>query len=339
MNTTISAKSNLPGLATLPRAQLFLLYYSRIVIISVLLLIFLGALVKSHEAGLSVPDWPASYGHNMFLFPYSEWRGGIFYEHFHRLVASGVGLLTVALAIWVRSTKQQTSLYSLGYLAVALVIIQGILGGLTVLLQLPDVVSISHGILAQSFLLVLVTISFFLEKPDKPVLKLKNTTIFGLISFSVIFFQLVCGAIMRHAEAGLAVPDFPTMGGQWLPSFSPMVFQAIDKIRLNYNLPPVSNWQILTHLVHRFWSIVVLCSVLLFAVSLWRTRSQENITDIHKFRFQSLLLITLLFLQITLGIITIMSVRNVWITSAHVVLGAVLLATCWRAVLRTWTEV
>src|SRR5947208_7734114 len=68
-------------------------------------LIGLGGLVTSHEAGLAVPDWPTSYGYNMFLFPISKWIGGIFYEHTHRLVASGVGLIITILRLWLFGVK------------------------------------------------------------------------------------------------------------------------------------------------------------------------------------------------------------------------------------------
>lgn len=63
-------------------------------------LVVIGGLVTSHGAGMAVPDWPNTYGYNMFFFPFSQWVGGIFYEHSHRLFASGVGLLTVVLALW-----------------------------------------------------------------------------------------------------------------------------------------------------------------------------------------------------------------------------------------------
>src|SRR5436305_7836868 len=65
-------------------------------------LIFMGGLVTSHHAGMSVPDWPNSYGYNMFLFPPNQWVGGILYEHTHRLMATVVGFLSVVLTLWAR---------------------------------------------------------------------------------------------------------------------------------------------------------------------------------------------------------------------------------------------
>ena len=82
-----------------------------------LLLVFAGGLVTSTESGLSVPDWPTTYGQNMFTFPVSKWVGGIRYEHVHRLIASGVGLLTVALAVWLARREPRRWVRRLGYLA------------------------------------------------------------------------------------------------------------------------------------------------------------------------------------------------------------------------------
>ena len=81
-------------------------------------LIWVGGLVTSHGVGMSVPDWPTTYGYNMFLFPFSKWVGGIFYEHSHRLIASGVGLLTVVLAIWLWVKEPRRWVRWLGVLAV-----------------------------------------------------------------------------------------------------------------------------------------------------------------------------------------------------------------------------
>src|SRR5438105_11036367 len=92
-------------------------------------LIFVGGLVKSHEAGMSVPDWPTTYGYNMFVFPVDKWVGGIFYEHSHRLLASGVGFLTSVLAVWLWLKDKRSWMHWLGISAFLLVILQGILGG------------------------------------------------------------------------------------------------------------------------------------------------------------------------------------------------------------------
>src|SRR5712671_6558538 len=95
-------------------------------------LVCIGGLVTSHGAGMAVPDWPTTFGYNMFFFPISKWVGGIFYEHTHRLVASAVGFLTIILAVWLWIKEERRWLRWLGVLALAAVIVQGILGGLGV---------------------------------------------------------------------------------------------------------------------------------------------------------------------------------------------------------------
>src|SRR5437899_10355218 len=100
-------------------------------------LIFVGGLVTSTESGLSVPDWPTTYGWNMFAFPFSKWVGGIFFEHSHRLVASFVGFLTVVLTFWTWFGERRSWVRWVAVAALAAAILQGVLGGLTFLFLLP----------------------------------------------------------------------------------------------------------------------------------------------------------------------------------------------------------
>ena len=113
-------------------------------------LLFIGGLVTSKGAGLAVPDWPTTFGYNMFLYPWSEMVGNILYEHSHRLVASCVGLLTIALAVALWFGERRTWLRWLGVTALLVVIAQGILGGLRVVLR-QDTFAILHACLAQAF--------------------------------------------------------------------------------------------------------------------------------------------------------------------------------------------
>ena len=133
--------------------------FAPIVAASTAVLIFAGGLVTSTGSGLSVPDWPNTYGWFMWAFPVSKMVGGIFYEHLHRLVASTVGFLIVILAIWLARAEPRRWVRKLGYLALAAVITQGILGGITVLWYLPDAVSIAHASLAQIVFCLTVTIA------------------------------------------------------------------------------------------------------------------------------------------------------------------------------------
>ena len=128
--------------------------------VATFLLIGLGGLVTSHEAGMSVPDWPTTYGYNMFLFPVDKWIGGIFYEHSHRLLASVVGLFTTVLAVWLWLKDPRKWLHWLGIAAFLLVIAQGILGGLRVRWQL-DWLGVPHGAVAQTFLVLTCAIALF----------------------------------------------------------------------------------------------------------------------------------------------------------------------------------
>ena len=126
-------------------------------------LIWVGGLVTSHGVGMAVPDWPTTYGYNMFFFPFSKWVGGIFYEHSHRLVASGVGLLTVTLCVWLWLKEERRWLRWLGVVALAAVVLQGVLGGLRVT-QMKDVIGVFHATLAQLFFGLVSAIALFTSR-------------------------------------------------------------------------------------------------------------------------------------------------------------------------------
>ena len=127
------------------------------------LLLGSGGMVTSREAGMSVPDWPNTYGYNMFLFPVSKWVGGIFYEHTHRLLASGIGFLTTVLAVWLWFRDSRQWMRWLGVLAFVLVALQGVLGGLRVTLHM-DRLGIVHGALAQLFFVLICALALFTSR-------------------------------------------------------------------------------------------------------------------------------------------------------------------------------
>jgi len=171
---------------------------------STLLLVVAGALVTSNDAGLAVPDWPLSYGS---LMP--PMVGGIFYEHGHRMVATFVGLLTIALAVWLQLREPRRWVRRLGWVALAAVITQGVLGGLTVLFFLPRPISILHASLAQLFFCTTVSIAVFtsrwwmseIEQRRGPVSnEVRN---FAAATAAVVFIQLVLGAAFRHRAVGI----------------------------------------------------------------------------------------------------------------------------------------
>src|SRR5213593_594257 len=133
--------------------------------IATLLLMCSGGMVTSKNVGLAVPDWPTTFGYNMFLFPVSKWVGGILFEHTHRLIASAVGFLTIILTIWLWRSESRKWVRNLGVIALGAVVLQGVLGGLRVTM-LKDEIGIFHACLAQGFLglvvvIVLVTSKFW----------------------------------------------------------------------------------------------------------------------------------------------------------------------------------
>ena len=144
--------------SSLPFSKRLLHWYAVVAAASVSLLICSGGLVTSHEAGMAVPDWPNTFGYNMFLFPVSRWVGGVFFEHTHRLIASTVGLLTVILCIALFVIESRRWVKTLGLIAVGAVIVQGILGGLRVT-DNNAVLGLFHGCLAQSFFALMATIA------------------------------------------------------------------------------------------------------------------------------------------------------------------------------------
>src|SRR5947199_6987205 len=133
-------------------------------------LIFMGGLVTSHQAGMSVPDWPNSYGYNMFLFPFSKWQGGILYEHTHRLMGTVVGMLSILLAVWAWRVEARPWARRLAYAVLGAVIFQGVLGGLRVVLVKLNL-AIVHACVAQAFfclaaLVAVVTSEWWVNAPD-----------------------------------------------------------------------------------------------------------------------------------------------------------------------------
>src|SRR3977135_1562120 len=134
-----------------PKSQIWLNRFVWFTALATLFLICSGGMVTSKGVGLAVPDWPTTFGYNMFFFPFSKWIGGIFFEHMHRLIVSTVGLLTIILAVWVWMVAPRRWVRVLGVAAVAAVILQGVLGGLRVTM-LKDEIGIFHACLAQAYL-------------------------------------------------------------------------------------------------------------------------------------------------------------------------------------------
>ena len=188
--------------------------FSILLAIATFFLINAGAAVTSNEAGLSVPDWPLSYGKVM-----PKMKGGMFYEHGHRIVAATVGFLTVIMAGLLLWKEPRTWMKKMGVAALGLVIVQGLLGGLTVLLLLPKWVSIGHACLAQCFFSTTVAMAMFLSREwteRKPQIVLDHgwpslRTVATAVPL-IILAQLLMGAAFRHKAAGI----IPHIGGAFL---------------------------------------------------------------------------------------------------------------------------
>ncbi len=270
------------------------------------LLIFIGGLVTSTGSGLAVPDWPTTYGHFMFSFPLSKMAGGILYEHGHRMVASVVGMLTVVLVVWLWLKEPRRWLKWFGLGALLAVVVQGILGGITVLYKLPTPISVLHGCLAQAFFMMTIAIAIFTSQAWlKPATKIEDTSKPGVfylatLTTAVVYLQLILGAIMRHSGAGLAIPDFPLAFGKLVP--------------------PIASKAVAIHFLHRLGAVAVTICMLWTAFQVFmHHRTQSKLVR------PTIVLLLALIIQITLAALTIWSQKAVLPTTAHVATGAFIL--------------
>ena len=282
---------------------------------STLLLIAAGGMVTSTDSGLAVPDWPNTYGHFMFAFPLENMVGGIFYEHGHRLIASTVGLLTIILAVWVWRVDRRRWMRRLGVIALAAVIVQGVLGGITVLYFLPAPVSVAHAGLAEIFFCLTVAIAVFTSPrwlvPSAPPVDDGMLRRVALVTTALVYVQILLGAAMRHTGAGLAIPDFPLAFGRLVPH--------------------VWNAGVAIHYAHRVGALIVTLAILAIAGHVfWHHRGRRDLTR------PAALLLLLVAAQITLGAFVVLSGRQAVINTAHVVNGAVVLVTSLVLTLRAF---
>jgi cytochrome c oxidase assembly protein subunit 15 len=194
-----------------------------------LLLVIAGGLVTSRDAGLSVPDWPLSYGK---LMPAME--GGILYEHGHRMVATTVGILTIVSMIWLLRAEKRRWLRALGVIALVAVIIQGVLGGITVLYLLPWWVSTAHACLAQLFFSTTVAIALFTSRTwrNQPEVMSEDSKYpLRALSLAVpvcILIQLALGAAARHKAIGSIYHI------SWSPVVTAVILWVSLRILLHY---------------------------------------------------------------------------------------------------------
>ncbi|PWT78829.1 MAG: cytochrome oxidase biogenesis protein CtaA [Acidobacteria bacterium] len=295
--------------------------------IATLLLICSGGMVTSKNVGLAVPDWPTTFGYNMFLFPVSKWVGGVLFEHTHRLMGSFVGFLTIILAIWLWRGDGRRWVRCLGLVAVVGVILQGILGGLRVTM-LKDEIGIFHACVAQAFLALLVVIAlattgFWRRLCEFNINANKFVPIRALaVAITVVIYgQLALGATMRHQHRDLALLDFPTANGAWIPDMSAQALAKINAWRDARGLSDVDAFQIWLQMAHRFLALLIAVAIIAFASRVWR-----DAPGMAALKRLSLIWVGLVACQIALGAWTVWSNKAADIATAHVAMGAIMLS-------------
>lgn len=358
-----------------PHHNRWLHRFALLTALATLALIVVGGLVTSHGAGMAVPDWPNSYGYNMFLFPVSRWIGGILYEHTHRLVATFVGVLVVALTRWLGGSSSRRSLIGiglaeilggiallqlapdwkgaghflsgiggvvllaglvwfkhepaprplpqLGWLAFATVQVQGLLGGLRVVLYKNEL-GIFHATLAQLFFVLLCAIALLTSRWWRTQQWISLPSKFNpnlrwciLLTTFLILGQLVLGATMRHQHAGLAIPDFPLAYGKLWPAMDPASIEAYNQQRMEIvSANAITASQIGLQMAHRLLAVLILAGVVLCAFI-------AKGSALNKMGYAWL---TFVLGQALLGATTIWSNKAADVATAHVLVGALCLA-------------
>ncbi len=282
----------------------------------------LGAFTTTIGAGMAFLDWPLSNGS---LNP-RGWLTNVamFAEHSHRLSVGLLSTVTLVVAVWLSRTERRRWLRRLAWFAFGLVILQAVVGGLRVLLE-PDQVkpidtsvgelfAMLHACLAQAFVCTLLAIATACSRSWRehtvPVRAALRRA--GVVCCGLLFLQLAIAAVMRHSNAGLAIPSFPWSG----PG------HAV--------LPPVWSFRVAIQFAHRAMAIVLTVALVWFAVKIWRDPGAPL-----GMRSGASLLVSLLAFQILLGATIIRTYRDPGVTTAHVVTGALTLATAfwltWRA--------
>ncbi len=286
--------------ALLPRAY-------KVTVVWTLLLLLLGSVVHATESSLACPDWPTCFG---TMVP--EMSGGVFWEHLHRLVAGGL-VLMFALATWLahREAGDRRWIVRASWAGIALLLVQSLFGGLTVIYRLPDLVSTTHLSLAFGFL-ALATVLAAATSQDGDLsgptgaaggdaARLTSIARWGAGAAGLVFLQSVLGALVRHMDAGMACPDAPLCLGQVVP--------------------PLVNAPIITHFSHRVLALVVTLVVLGLALHVWRVEAPRAL------KRWAAAAAGLVLVQVALGFASVLTVLAVTPVSLHTLVAAALLAT------------
>jgi cytochrome c oxidase assembly protein subunit 15 len=315
-----------------------------------ILLITAGATVTSTGSGDAVPDWPLSYG---TLFP--RMVGGILYEHSHRIIAGITAILITILAIWTLKSKHPVWVKILGVVAFVSVLVQATLGGLRVLVisnpKLQDMVlkifsashiepirigiAITHAGLAEIILCITFTIALASSRiwkelenystaaGDKCVLIARLFTLTTIF----VFVQILLGALVRHTQSGLAIPDFPLSFGRIIPPFDNLPYDPNAPFPVSYE---TVQFKVAVHFAHRVWAFVVAGIGIYVSILAIKNSKVSPVSIAGK------ILICLIILQILLGALVIWTGLSVIVTIIHVAIGASILGTSLILSLMSW---
>ncbi len=274
-------------------------------------LLLVGGLVHGTDSGLACPDWPLCFGQVM-----PEMTGHVAYEHTHRLVATGVGLLTLALAVAVHASRRaDRALRRLSIGAVVLVAVQAVLGGLTVLYQLPDAVSTTH--LGVSMLFFATTLYLaFRTRPEgmsPPAPSSPSVRKLVRLALGLVYLQLLLGALVRHVDGAALVCH-------------------LDVVTCRGHLWPGWHWSAKLHMLHRFNALAIAAATISLAVAARRGLSGRA-------RAIALSTPALVVIQVALGVMSILALLEVKTVTAHLGVAALLWGTlvCLAILTRTPT--